>query len=141
MSPGSGPGGRWFKSTRPDHLFSRRYDNWRPLKVAPLVSVQVLYCRFPRKLIRFDSKATRRLSQDCLQTWLRGPQCTEDALLIPFRFELTSQAAARFSFSQRVSPVEACPQTTDTGRPAKTRSRLMLWPELDSNQRPSGYER
>src|SRR5690348_14513640 len=42
-APGSGPGGRWFKSTRPDHLFSQRHTLFTQLqRVMALVSAQVL---------------------------------------------------------------------------------------------------
>ena len=32
-APGSGPGGRRFKSSLPDHLFSSRYKPSKPLKI------------------------------------------------------------------------------------------------------------
>ncbi len=41
LSPGSGPGGRWFKSTRPDYFFPITYSDDRGPKPGPLRSTQV----------------------------------------------------------------------------------------------------
>jgi len=41
LASGSGPGGRWVKSTRPDQLFSMTYAVQHGPKLSPLVSAQV----------------------------------------------------------------------------------------------------
>jgi hypothetical protein len=56
MTSGSGPGGRRFKSFRPDHLFSEIYDINIGQNLDALVFAQVLQQKLPQPKTLFCTK-------------------------------------------------------------------------------------